>query len=196
MWSWQATEREELGRSKSGTAPFAEFSKLTAKMVELSLQEAQRERTLRRPVPEKLSAVPSPLLWPSTDVQRTPEKPAESAGRPGTAAAATPLTRPREHGTPGGLRIANFTVLYSRATIILREMTNYWNEVRRHIGLLARKATTHSVPRLLEICATVGSPCRKITPRDISSTHSPPHNRGAAHRTHPATRCAFDRTLE
>ena len=44
-WSWQATEREELGRPKTETAPFAEFSKLTAKMVELSLQEAQRQRT-------------------------------------------------------------------------------------------------------------------------------------------------------
>jgi hypothetical protein len=131
-WSRQATEREELGRSKSETAPFAEFSKLTAKMVELSLQEAQRQR--RRSVPEKLSAVPSSSPWPSTDVHGTPEKPAESAGSPGTAAAATPVTRPREHGTPGGLRIANFTVLYSRATIILREMTNYWNEVRVTLG--------------------------------------------------------------
>ena len=196
MWSWQATEREEVGRSKTGTASFAEFSKLTAKMVELSLQEAQRQRTLRGPVPDKLSAVPSPLLWPSTDVQRTPERPAESAGRPGTGAAATPLTRPQAHGTPGGLRIANFAVLYSRATIILREMTNYWNEVPRHIGLLARKATNHwfrccwKSARLLEVSA------EKSEARDISSTHSPSHNRGAAHRTHPATHCAFHRTLE
>ena len=143
VWSWQATEREELGRSKTRTASFAEFSKLTAKMVELSLQEAQRQR--RGPVPEKLSAVPSPLFWPSTDVERTPERPAESAGRSGTGAAATPLTGPQAHGTPGGLRIANFAVLYSRATIILREMTNYWNEIPRTVGSwLARLRLTDS----------------------------------------------------
>src|ERR1035437_447486 len=68
--TWQATEREEVGRSNSGTARFAEFSRLSAKMVELSLQEAQRDLTLRGTVPDKLSAVSSPLLWPSTDVQR------------------------------------------------------------------------------------------------------------------------------
>jgi hypothetical protein len=89
------TEREEVSRSKTGTASFAEFSKLTARMVELSLQEAQRERASRGPVPDKLSPVPSPLLWPATDVQATPERPADSAGRPGTGPAATPLTRPQ-----------------------------------------------------------------------------------------------------
>ena len=144
-WSWQATEREEVGRSKTGTASFAESSKLTAKMVELSLQEAQRERTLRGPIPDKLSAVPSPLLWPATDVQRTQERSAESVGRPGTGSAATPLTRPQAHGTPGGLRIGNFAVLYSRASIILREMTNYWNEVPLTLGSwLARLRITGS----------------------------------------------------
>jgi len=84
-WSWQATEREEVDRSKTGTAPLAEFSKLTAKMVELSLREAQRDRTLRGTVPNKLNAISSPLLWPSTDVQRLTPPPTESAGRPGTA---------------------------------------------------------------------------------------------------------------
>ncbi len=138
VWSWQATEREEVGRSNSGTASSAEFSKLTAKMVELSLQEAQRQR--RRRVPEKLSAVPSPL--PSTVVQRT-ERPSESAGRPGTGASAAPRTRPLADKTPGGLRVASFAVLYSRATIILREMTNYWNEVLRTlVSWLARLRLT------------------------------------------------------
>jgi hypothetical protein len=134
VWNWQATEREEVGRSKTGTGSFAEFSKLTAKMVELSLQEVQRQRTLRGPVPAKRSAVPSLLLCPATDVQRTLERPAEITGRLGTGAAATPLARPQAHGTPVGLRIANFAVLYSRATIILREITNYWNEVPRTLS--------------------------------------------------------------
>ena len=134
VWSWQATEREEVGRSNSGTASSAEFSKLTAKMVELSLQEAQRQR--RHRVPEKLSAVPSPL--PSTVVQRT-ERPTESAGRPETGAVAAPLTRLLADAAPGGLRVASFAVLYSRATIILREITNYCNEVLRTlVSWLAR----------------------------------------------------------
>lgn len=144
-WSRQATEREEVGRSKSGTARFAEFSKLSAQMVELSLQEAQRDLTLRGTVPNKLSAVSSPLLWPSTDVQRIAEPPAESAGRPettarkATAAAATPVNLPQAQWTPRELRIPNFAVLYSRATVILRETTNYWNEVPRTLGFwLAR----------------------------------------------------------
>jgi hypothetical protein len=137
VWSWQPTENEEVGRSRTGRASLAEFSKLTAKMVELSLQEAQRQR--RGPVPEKLSAVASPLLWPSTDVARTPERPAENAGRPGTRTAATTRTGPQADGTPGGLRVSSFAVFYSRATIILREMTNYCNEVfRTLVSWLAR----------------------------------------------------------
>lgn len=36
-----STEGEDVGHHKSGTARFTEFSKLSAKMVELSLQEAQ-----------------------------------------------------------------------------------------------------------------------------------------------------------
>jgi DNA-directed RNA polymerase subunit RPC12/RpoP len=153
-WSWQATEREDVGRPKTGTASFAEFSKLTAKMVELSQQEAQRERTLRGPVPDNLSAVRSPMLWPATDVQRTPQRSAESAGRAGTGPAVTPLTRPQAHGTLGGLRIANFAVLYSRATIILQEMANYSNEVPRTSGSwLARlRFTSSAVVGNLSVC--------------------------------------------
>ena len=139
-WSWQTIEREAGGRSKSGTPRDAKFSRLSAQMVELSVQQAQRERTLRSTVPNKLSAVSSPLLWPSNDVQKIARPPAESAGRPKTmapkaaVAAATPLNPPQTHGTPSELRIPNFAVLYSRATVILREMTNYWNEVPRTLG--------------------------------------------------------------
>ncbi len=151
LWTSQANEREEGGRSNNRTARSSEFSKLSAKMVELSLQEAQRDPTLRGTVPNKLSAVSSPLLWPSTVVQRVAEPPAESAGRPGTAvpkaavAAATHLNPPQEHGTPRELRIPNFAVLYSRARVILREMTSYWNEVPRTLGSwLARLRVTGS----------------------------------------------------
>jgi hypothetical protein len=108
-------------------------------MVDLSLQAAQRDLTLRGPVPNKLSAVSSPLLWPS-DVQRIAQPPAESAGRPktgapkATVAATTPLNPPQAHGTPRELRLPDFGVLYSRATVILRGMTNYWNEVPPTLG--------------------------------------------------------------
>ena len=148
--------REEVGRSESGTARFAEFSKLSAKMVDLSLREAQRDLTLRGTVPNKLSAVSSPLLWPSTDVQRIAQPPAENAGTPGTAArkaavaAAMPLNPPQAHGTPRELRIPNFAVLYSRATVILREMTNYWNKVPRTLGSwLARLRVSGSAAVML-----------------------------------------------
>ena len=150
-WTGQATELEAGGRSKSGTARFAEFSRLSAKMVELSIQEAQRDLTLRGLVPNKLSAVSSPLLWPSNDVQRIAQPPAESAGRPKTVApkaavaAATPINPPQTHRAPSDLRIPNFAVLYSRATVIFREMTNYWNEVPRTLGSwLARLRVTGS----------------------------------------------------
>jgi hypothetical protein len=149
--TWQATEREEVGRSKSGTARFAEFSGLSAQIVDLSLQEAQRDLTLRGPVPNKLSALSSTLLWPSNDVQRIAQPPAESAGRPktvapkATVAAAMPLSPPQTHGTPRESRIPNFAILYSWATVILRELTNYWNEVPRTLGSwLARLQVTGS----------------------------------------------------
>jgi hypothetical protein len=135
-WTWQTTEREVGGRSKSRKT---EFSKLSAQMVELSLQEAQRERTLRGASPKDPSTVSSPSLWP-TDVQRITESPAESGGGPNTVApkatiaAPMPLNPPQAHGTYPGLRLPNFAVLYSWATVILREMTNYRNEVPRMLG--------------------------------------------------------------
>jgi hypothetical protein len=64
-------------------------------------------------------------------------------------------------GTPGGLRIANFAVLYSRATITLREMTRYWNEVRLRLGSwLARLRLTG-----LAVVATLPD-CWKAVQRD------------------------------
>jgi hypothetical protein len=149
--TWQATESEKVRRSNSGAARFAEFSRLSVKMVDLSLQEAQRDPTLRGTVPNQLSAVSSPLLWPSTALQTVAEPLAKSAGRPGTAvpraavAAVTPLNPPQAHGTPRELRIPNFAVLYSRARVILRDMTDYWNGVPRTLGSwLARLRVTGS----------------------------------------------------
>ena len=105
MLPWKVTERERRGLSNSGTEELAKFSKLSAKMVELSLQETRRNPTVRDTVPNELSAVSSPLLWPSTCVH-TIAPPAESAGRVGTAAqnpavaAATPLNQPQPQDKP------------------------------------------------------------------------------------------------
>ncbi len=130
-WNWQATGLEAGGRSKPRTE---EFSKLSAQMVELSIQEAQRERTLRGASPNNPSTVAPHLLWP-TEIQNIARSTTESVERLETAArksalaAATPVNPPQAQGTPRQLRIPNFAVLYSRATVILRGMTKYWNVV-------------------------------------------------------------------
>lgn len=132
-WTLQTTEREAGGRSKSGTPRVAKFSRLSAQMVELSLEQAQRERTLRGASPNNPSTVSSPLLWP-TDIQNIARSTTESVEEPGTEwesalAAANPVNPPQAQATPRQLRIPNFAVLYSQATVILRGMANYWNEV-------------------------------------------------------------------
>ena len=104
MLPWQVTECERRGLSNSGTGELAKLSKLSAKMVELSLQETGRDPTVRGTVPNELSAVSPPLLWPSTCVHII-APPAESAGRAGTAAqnpavAAMPLNQPQPHDKP------------------------------------------------------------------------------------------------
>ncbi len=126
--TWQATKCEGGGLSNSGTAELTKFSKLSAKMVELSLQDAERDPTLQGTVPNELSAVSSPLLWPSTYVQRVAPL-TESAGRSATAAqntavaAATPLNQPQPHGKSRASRIPN-----------------YWNEVRCTLGYWLARA--------------------------------------------------------
>ena len=47
-----------------------DLAKLSTKMVELSLQEAQCDPPLRETIPNERRPISSPLLWPSTDVQR------------------------------------------------------------------------------------------------------------------------------
>lgn len=58
-----------------------EFSKLSAKMIELSLQEGQHTPTLRDTVPKERGPVSSPLLWPSSDVRGIARPSFEHAGR-------------------------------------------------------------------------------------------------------------------
>ena len=101
-----------------------DVSKLSAKMVELSLQKAQRNPTLRRTVPSEVGPVSSSLLWSSADLQRIVQPPMENAERSATrvgkaVAPATPLNSEQVHGTRRELRIANFVVSYSQAMVIL-----------------------------------------------------------------------------
>jgi len=44
------------------------FTRLSAKMVELSLQRGEREAILRDTLPDKVNTVSSPLPWPSTPI--------------------------------------------------------------------------------------------------------------------------------
>jgi hypothetical protein len=132
VWPWKGPQREEVDRSKTGTPRFAELSKLSAKLVELSLEENQRDMTLRRPIPSNLAQASWPFLWPSRGDQRIVQPPIDKAGRPGTVARKPPVTaathlNPRQaQGTHRELKILNFAVLRWRTTVILREITNYW----------------------------------------------------------------------
>ena len=78
--TWQSVECEKVGLRNSGTAEVAKFSRLSARMVELSLQQAQRDPTLHDAFPAKLNAVSSPLPWPSTFA--APRHPSQPRGTP------------------------------------------------------------------------------------------------------------------
>jgi len=144
LWRWKAPQREEFGRSKTGPAQFAELSKLSAKMIELSLQEAQRDSTLRGAVPNSLATVRWPFLGTSADAQRHGQLPVDHSGKAGTVVRNTPLngtphlTSQPAQGTPGTSRSSNFAVLYSRIAVLLRGMTRYWNRSVK-FGSLGRR---------------------------------------------------------
>jgi len=86
--TWQSVECEKVGLRNSETAKVAKFSRLSAQMVELSLQQAQRDPTLHDTLPAKLNAVSSPLPWPST--------------------LAAPLHPPQPQGTSRESKIPNY----------------------------------------------------------------------------------------
>jgi len=132
VWSWQGTQREEVGRSETGTGRFAEFSRLSARMVELSLQQAQRDLTLRGALPNKEAPGSWPFLGTSIDSQGRSQPPVENTGIAGTVAGkaavnGTAHLNPQPtHGIPREWRSPNLAVLYSRTMVMIRGMTNYW----------------------------------------------------------------------
>jgi hypothetical protein len=108
--TWQPVESKKVGLRNSGTAEAAKFSRLSAQMVELSLQQTQRDLVLNDTFPAKVSAaepkaVSSPLPWPTTS--------------------AAPLHPPQPQRPPSESTIPNY-------------WPNYWKEVRRTLdGWLA-----------------------------------------------------------
>lgn len=82
----QSVECKKVGLRNREMTEVAKFSRLSAKMVDLSLQEAQRDPTLHHAFAAKLNAVPSPL--PSTF--------------------AAPLRPPQPQGTPRESKAPNY----------------------------------------------------------------------------------------
>lgn len=131
-WSWQGPHRKDVGRSKPDAERFAEFSRLSARIVELSLQEAHRDQTLRDEVPNKVTPGLWPFLGTSVDAP-TPAPPVKNAGIAGAMTGKagvndTAHMNPQAtHGTPRGGRIPDFAVLRSWTTVMIRGMTQYWS---------------------------------------------------------------------
>jgi hypothetical protein len=102
------------------------LSKVSARMVELSLQQTQREETLPRTVSDNPGSVSSPLPWTRTDI-RTAQSSAQGDEEPrtGTRNAVVPAAAPRHphlsHFAPSESRIPIFRVLYSWAGGALEE---------------------------------------------------------------------------
>src|SRR5260370_3527857 len=61
MLTRQAVEYEKVGLRNSGRAKVAKFSRLSALMVELSLQQSQRDPTLHDTLAAKLNPASSPF---------------------------------------------------------------------------------------------------------------------------------------
>ena len=131
-WSWLGTQPKEVPRSKSGTGQSAELSRLSAKLVELSLQQSERDLTLRGPAPNNVTPGSWPFLGTSFDSQRPAqtlleyaETSAKVAGKVAVNGTARLSPQPAS-GTLREWRSAKFAGLYSRMTAMMRGMTSYW----------------------------------------------------------------------
>ena len=145
LWPWQGTQPEGVRQSNNATGQFVDVSRISAKMVELSLQQGQRDVTLRGEVPNKLAPVTWPFLWTSADIQRITQPPVENAGRvqtvgkkaavhaaanlnPQRAQVTPPESAPahlRARGTPG------WTARCWNRLAALRSLRGYWNSVEK-----------------------------------------------------------------
>jgi len=121
-------------------------------MIDLSLQEAQRDLTPRGTVKNELAPVLLPLRGLAADVSSIGQPPIENAQRPRRRAPETavvlappPNEQPAD-GTPRELRIPNIAVLCSGAKVILREIPKIWsgsatsrNPILGHLKLGAQR---------------------------------------------------------
>jgi hypothetical protein len=100
---------EKAGLRNSGTAEVTRFSRLSAQMVELSLQQAQREPTLREAISAKANAPAdlNPVSPPLHDTLPVQPK-AVSPPLPWPSAVAEPPDPPQSQGTPRESRLRNY----------------------------------------------------------------------------------------
>ena len=142
MWSWQGGRRKHGGRSKNETERFAVFSRLSAKIVELSLQQAHHDQTLRDDVPDKVAPGSWPFLGSSIDSPSSARRSIKDAAITGataekTAGNGTAHLNPQvARGTSRGWRSPNCAALRSRTTVIIQQMTQYLSSAA--IGNLRR----------------------------------------------------------
>jgi len=132
VWSWQGAQRKEVIGYKTGAGQSEELSRLSAKLVELSLQQSERDLTLQGAAPRNVTPSPWPFLGTSIDAERIAQTPLENAETLATVTGkltvhSTASLNPKPaHGTLREWKRPNFTVLYSRMTVVIRGMTSYW----------------------------------------------------------------------
>lgn len=113
-WDWQANEYAEE-RPRNAKTQLAECSKISAKMVDLSLREAQRDPIFAGTIESNSTSGLPPVPTPSRDVQRIPASKVENTELGGT----------HVHSRPSASRISNSAALYSWAKVRLRGVAEY-----------------------------------------------------------------------
>jgi len=129
-WSSKSPQGKDLGRSTTGTGRFPDCSRLSTRMVELSLEQAQRDLTLHDVVPNNVIPASLPFLGTSTNDPKPAGPQVINSGMAGTIggkAAANGTAHLNPQAAPGTLRewkSPYFAVPYSWATAALREITD------------------------------------------------------------------------
>jgi len=175
----------------------AEVSKLSAKMVELSLQETHRDPSLRDTITDEHGAVRSPLLWPSTNVQRIARPPFEKAGTMEPVVrkpAIAPPTLLNRHQIQRTAHVSKFAVLlYSRATVIVREMTTNWCYPAAMRNLRERWKSVQRNQRLVMFRRGIFSPLTVAAERSIMRLRTGLWIKHLSRRTATAAESVADR---
>lgn len=126
-------KRYDEGHKEIDFQNSGEISRLSTKMVELSLQDAQRDPPSREAIRENLSPLSSPSFQPlpglteilEPSIQKTagpPKRASETAAAP-----AANLIPQERHGAPQELRIKKFAFLYSQTKVVLGNIRVRWD---------------------------------------------------------------------